>query len=105
MIEKPVKICSQPGWFHYHGRIVTVDDPYVNMYADTYVLSSISRGERGVKSFAWNWIARGHNRCHFKLIREWPRIVATIVVVGFRIVRVDFQGLLIVGHSVVELSL
>ena len=33
MIEKPVKICSQPGWFHYHGRIVTLDDSYVNAYA------------------------------------------------------------------------
>ena len=37
MIEKPVKICSQPGWFHYHGRIVTLDDSYVNVYVDTYV--------------------------------------------------------------------
>ena len=37
MIEKPVKICSQPGWFHYHGCIVTPDDSYVNAYANTYV--------------------------------------------------------------------
>jgi hypothetical protein len=41
MIEKPVEICSQPGWFHYHGRIVTLDDSYVNVYASTYVLIAI----------------------------------------------------------------
>ena len=36
-IEKPVKICSQPGWFHYHDHIVALYDSYVKMYVDTYV--------------------------------------------------------------------
>ena len=36
-IKKPVKICSQPGWFHYHDRIVALEDSYVKVYADTYV--------------------------------------------------------------------
>jgi hypothetical protein len=46
MIEKPVEICSQPGRFHYHGRIVTPEDSYVNVYVDTYVFCLAGGGSQ-----------------------------------------------------------